>query len=348
MGNQLTAGGNYCSTTPNNSLLAERFMEVKDFRIDYRSAKIFSDIEQRTKNRGLVAHQQKVGYQQQEQEEEKDLQQLKVLPKPELKIEIKQSEQKVYEGIYGDVVPSSDGYVFYTCNKGMYRCDVFIPSEIVKTFPMGISLGGLTKTIWFEDIADRNACFDIMAECHASATEVQNIPAYPKQSEEVDADDDNCKSFDGILGNNVVVYADNQVVYTDVDNDKHRVSYKRAKIKKCHPTGICFGGLPRTIWLKNEMERDLCFMLMQFEGEDELEKEKQEKFPGLYGSVIVKPDYFVEFTSLCGDRVDLRYDSDTIRQVFPMGITSMELSCTIWFREMDDCERCFEAMKQRC
>jgi len=62
------------------------------------------------------------------------------------------------------------------------------------------------------------------------------------------------------------------VVYTDIDGEKHRVNYSKYKIDKCFPHGICFGGIPRTIWLKDETERDLCFMLMQLIGEETQEK----------------------------------------------------------------------------
>jgi len=370
MGNQQSRDGPLlCTTTPHP--LATRFMVDKDFRVDYITTKTRNtEVMRLTKQRQLrVVHQQRMRdswSQQQKQEESVEISpkgpDMLKMPKinleyhvePEKVSEKESGKVSVFEGLFGDVSVLYSEVVNYTDSVGNVFHEKYDSEKIQKTFPMGISFGGLSKSLWFKAVEERDACFDNMtgiqppsyAEVMANP-EKYNIPEWMLHSEK---DDDSCniKVFDGIQGNDVVVYKDKHVDYTDLDGVKHSVSYNRHHIQKCFPHGICFGGLPRTVWLTDEIERDLCFMLMQFIGHVKHEKDDEKTFPGLYGSVILK-DNQVSFTSLVGERITAEwYDAKSIYRVFPMGISGGGLPNSIWFKEMSDMEDCFEAMEQNC
>jgi len=365
MGNQQSQDApQFCSTKPHP--LAARFAVDKAFRVDYVTLKTKNTEAMRMPRQQqlLAVHQQRVSNtdsQQQIQEEYVDIplnqpetlkiqmENLRVQVEPELcqkKINLKKSKV-VYQGIYGDICLLPSGLVEYNDISGYNYCEEYNPKKIQKIFPLGIFNGGISKSLWFKNIDDRDACFDTMiGDLPPSYDEVManpekyNIPDClipPKKKK----NSCNFTVFDGIQGNDVVVYKGNHVKYTDLDGVKHSVSYKRDYIKKCFPHGICFGGLDRTIWLSDEIERDLCFMLMQVVGE---KKEKEETFPGLYGTVVLR-DSEVSFTSLVGERIQgAWYNSKSIQRVFPMGISGGGLPHAIWFKEMGDLENCFKAM----
>jgi len=331
-------------TSHYDDLLTERFMVDKDFRIDYRNTEMLS-----RKQLGRVHHQQRVldvASQQQEPEEMVKAQ----IPKADIQVvkeakHVPASEEKMFVGLFGDVTLQIDGFVQYVDSTGKERREVYNREEIRKTFPLGISLGGLTKSLWFKDAWERDICFEYM-----SATSVVAGAEIDMVSDcEVAEENSNHKVFVGIKGNKVFVYPDNHVVYTDVDGETHNVPYKTSKIQKCFPNGICFGGLPRTIWLNEDLERDRCFLFMKQQGENhEAQEDKDKVFTGLYGDVMLKPDYEIEFTSLTGERLTCSYDPRRIRKVFPMGITASTFPTTLWFEEMEDCKSCFRAMKETC
>jgi len=343
MGNQQGLGVQICSTE-NNSLLTERFMVDKDFRIDYQNTE-----HRQRKQLGRVQHQQRILHVAcQEQEPEKTVK----IPIRKAEIQVIETknvfevEEKMFQGLFGDVKLQKDEFVQYVDSTGKQRREMFDRKEIRKTFPLGISLGGLTKSLWFKDAWERDICFEYM-----STTDVASFETDVDSECEDTEDIPNYNAFTGIKGNQVFVYPDNHVVYTDLEGETHNVFYKMSKIQKCFPSGICFGGLPKTVWLNDERERDRCFIfmkLLQKEENHEKEPEKNRVFSGLYGDVTLKPDYEVEFKSLNGDSLTCSYDPRKIRIVFPMGITSKTFPSTIWFEETEDCESCYKAMKETC
>jgi len=368
MGNQQSQDGpQFCSTKPHP--LATRFMVDKAFRVDYVPLKTKNtEVVRIPRQQQLrVVHQQRVPNtrtQQQMQEEHVDISskdpemlkiqkinlQVQVEPEIHQKVNVKEIGNAVFKGVYGDICLLSNRFVKYTDIVGNNYREKYNSQKIQKIFPMGISCGGLSKSLWFKDVDERDACFDTMIgylpPSYAAVManpEKYNIPDWlmpPKNKK----DSCNFKVFDGIHGNDVVVYQGNHVKYTDLDGLKHSVSYKGDRIKKCFPSGICFGGLDRTIWLTDEIERDLCFALMQVIGEKE---EEEKTFPGLYGRVVLKANE-VYFTSLVGERIRAAwYDSKSIQRVFPMGISGGGLPHSIWFKEMGDMENCFKAMVQK-
>ena len=147
MGNQQGLGVQLCSTE-NNSLLTERFMVDKDFRIDY------TNTEQRPRKQlGRAQHQQRVTHVAcQEQEPEDTVK----IPLRKAKIQVVETknvfelEEKIFKGLFGDVKLRTDGFVHYVDSTGKHRSEMFDRKEIRKTFPLGISLGGLTKSLWFK------------------------------------------------------------------------------------------------------------------------------------------------------------------------------------------------------
>jgi len=348
MGNNQVLGLQACSA--DNSDLAERFMVDKDFRIDYRTTKHNMEF-QSSHQRGSVQRQQIILFDTcQEQEPEEVVK----MPKEKVETQVFVDAMNVnvrsktnFEGLYGNVKLLEDGFVQYQDCHGITYGEAFDPKKITRSFPSGISLGGLTKSIWFKDVAERDNCFAGMSK----AAEMKIVePA--KTNFKCERENANYEVFKGINGNEVVLYHVNRVEYTDIYGQRHSVSYKREWIKKCFPSGICFGGLPTTIWLDDERQRDKCFNCMKCHElhDDNLnEKREEEKlFDGLYGDVVLKADNEVEFTSLTGEQVTCSYNPREIRQVFPMGISSVAIPSTIWFSEMKDCESCYREMIKTC
>jgi len=281
----------------------------------------------------------------QEQEPEDTM---KVLPKSEIQIvtearEVIAPDEILFEGLFGEIKVLMDGFVEYTDSTGRERRDVSDSVEIKKIFPSGISLGGLTKSLWFKEPQERDLCFQCLSTDPVEIGSESDVVTVNEEAEDSHV-------FAGIDGSKVFVYPDNRVVYTDIIGDVHNVSYKKSKIQKCYPNGICFGGLPKTIWLNEKTDQERCFFLMKQSQQEQqdllIEKEEERMFTGIYGDVILKPDYEIEFTSLLGDRLTADYDPRKIRIVFPMGITSNTFPTTIWFEEMEECERCYNAMKE--
>jgi len=322
-------GPQFCSPSPNP--LAKRVMVDKSFRVDYNAVK-----NQKPEPTKRVVHQQGVpeaDKQQQIQEEPKEIlvEVAGMLKKPKIDVQIQVepnvwervdakeiSRTSVFEGIYGNVSLTSNGFVQYTDIAGTNFFEKYESDKIQKTFPMGISLGGLSKSLWFKTGVDRDECFDVMVGnlSHFSISvmanpENYNVPSclIPRKEKK---NSSNMKVFEGIHGKKVVVYQGNSVQYTDLDGVKHSDVYNIHTVRKCFPHGICFGGLDRTVWLTDEIERDLCFVFMQAKNGFEEGKEQEMSFPGL------------------------------------MGIGVGGLPHSIWFKDFDDMENCFSAMEQKC
>jgi len=370
MGNQQSRDGlQFCSTTPHP--LAKRFMVDKDFRVDYMTTKTRNTEVMRLKKQDQlgVFHQQRKRdsiSQQQMQDESVDVSPTKpgMMKISKINVEYHIAPEEVnrkdagkvsvFEGLFGNVSVLSSKFVDYTDSVGNVYREKYDSEKVQKTFPMGISFGGLSKSLWFKAVEERDACYDamtgILPPSYAAGMANPEDNHVPERVIQSKTDDDSCniKVFHGIRGNDVVVYKDKHVDYTDLDGVKHSLSYNPHTIQKCFPHGICFGGLERTIWLTDEIERDLCFMLMQFIGEVKHEKDEGKTFPGLYGSVILNKNQ-VSFTSLIGERITAKwYDAKSIRRVFPMGISGGGLPQSIWFKEMENMEDCFKAMEQNC
>merc|ERR1719410_1380335 len=81
---------------------------------------------------------------------------------------------KVYEGLFGHVIVHVNGLVLYTDINGEKHCEDFEAEGLRKTFPMGISSGSLSKSIWFEDPVERDNCFDEMTRKLAQEEMIQN------------------------------------------------------------------------------------------------------------------------------------------------------------------------------
>jgi len=257
---------------------------------------------------------------------------------------------KVFEALYGNaIINVQNGLVAYTDISGRRHCEEFDRENIEKIFPMGIAQGGLTKSIWFKDAIARDDFFDLMITVPPCYDSVISNPAKFRRTELAD-DTENIKVFDGINDRNVIVHSENIVLYTALDGDKHCIHYDKHTIEKCFPNGIRSGGLPRTIWFNDELERDLCFMLMQWNMDEEVQAQiipdSPSQFKGLYGGVVLHLDSQIEYTSMIGDRVKCFYEPSEIRGVFPKGISYGRLPKTIWFQNEKERNDCITAMRK--
>jgi len=257
-------------------------------------------------------------------------------------IENYEDSQADFEGCFGKVSITNDGRIKYFDIAGLGYCENYNRHKIGKIFPMGISYGGLTKTIWFKEDGERDEAFEMMISLPPSYyTVVTNPTEYflPNDHDREIDGSDHMKTFNGINGKNVIVHKESIALYTDIDENKHCVEFNKHSIMKCFPFGIHDGGLPRTIWFDSEMERDVCFISMRLNNEEP-------KFTGLYGSVVLHPETHVEFTSFSGDVVKFFYKPTKIQKVFPDGISYGELRKTIWFPDSTERNKCFEVMRQ--
>jgi len=257
---------------------------------------------------------------------------------------------KVFEGFSGNIQINENGRVQYTDITGTKHYEKYNRDKIGKIFPMGISYGGLTKTIWFKDNVSRDDCFNLMTTLPPPSYEtVIANPTKFRIVEEGEPEGGDLQVFEGINDRNVIVHSENIVLYTDINEVKHCQYYNKNQIKKCFPSGICFGGLTKVIWLKTAMERDHCFMRMQC-GEKQgldavIEEAKSQEFTGLYGGVVLHGDSQIEFTTLSGSRVKCSYEPSGIRESFPKGISYGGLPKSIWFRDAREREKCINAMR---
>jgi len=269
-------------------------------------------------------------------------------------VDYSKEDLSTFDGVFGNVIINMKGPVLYTDITGKQHCEYFDKETIEKIFPMGISFGGFTRSIWFKDGPSRDEAFEMMISMPPSYKAVLDNPErYDLAESEANvlADDDNMKVFEGINETNVIVHSDNLVLYTDLDKNKHCVSYNKRSIAKCVPKGICFGGLPRTIWFSDEMERDLCFMLMQWNMNEDIEatplESPTQEYTGLYGSVVLHSDSQIGYTSLTGDNIKCFYEPKDIVATFPKGISFGRLPKTIWFGDVEEREKCIEAMRSK-
>jgi len=257
-------------------------------------------------------------------------------------IENYEDYQAEFEGCFGKVAITNDGRVKYWDIAGVGHCENYNRDKIGKIFPMGISYGGLTKTIWFKEDGERDEAFERMVSLPPSYYTVVASPTEYDlpwdHDSEIDGSD-HMKTFNGINGKNVIVHKESIALYTDIDENKHCVEFNKRSIRKCFPFGIHDGGLPRTIWFDSEMERDVCFISMRLNNEEP-------KFTGLYGSVVLHPETHVEFTTFSGDVVKFFYKPSKIQEVFPDGISYGELRKTIWFPDSTERNKCLEVMRQ--
>merc|ERR550534_1406582 len=122
-----------------------------------------------------------------------------------------------------------------------------------------------------------------------------------------------------------MVHSDNIVRYIDLNMKWHCVAYCKHNISKCFPHGICNGGLPKAIWFNDEMERDLCFMLMRWNLNEDitatLRESPVQKFTGLNGGIFLHSDSQIEYTSLTGDIIKCFFEPSAIVETFPLGIS---------------------------
>jgi len=309
----------------------------------------------------------------------------------DLATDMKERNMECFDGLFGNVIVHSNGLILYTDINGEKFCEEFDAGSAAKCFPLGITGGDLSKSIWFNDIIERDSCFDamtarlkdisdppsydevvkqprkftllddsetVMATCSspvagfaASSLSYSLVDATESETEEESDDpDDHIKVFEGLGGMQVIVHEDNLVLFTDINGNKHCQNYNPHSLNKVFPSGISGGGLPKSIWFDDGQERDLCYALMQWNMDEvdeamEVEPEPQE-FEGLYGSVTLKHNGEIEYTSLTGEEVVTSFDPETLSPTFPMGISYGGLPKTIWFDSPDDRQAALKAMRE--
>lgn len=253
----------------------------------------------------------------------------------DLEKDMKDRNMDCFDGLFGNVIVHENGLILYTDINGEKFCEEFDAGSVSKCFPLGITGGDLPKTIWFNDIIQRDSCFDAMT---AQLKDVSDPPSYDEvmsmpdkfslledsetviatcsspvsgfaasslsyslldaetETEDESDPDDHIKVFEGLGGMQVIVHEDNLVLFTDINGNKHCQNYNPHSLHKVFPSGISGGGLPKSIWFDESQERDLCYALMQW-NMDEVDE-----------SIEVEPEP-QEFTGLYG-MVTLKHNGE--------------------------------------
>merc|ERR1719419_967186 len=141
-------------------------------------------------------------------------------------VDYSKANLSTFDGVFGNVIINMKGPVLYTDITGKQHCEYFDKETIEKIFPMGISFGGFTRSIWFKDGVSRDEAFQVMISMSPTCkAKVDNSAMCDLVENEANkyTNDDNMKIFEGLNKNNVIVHADNLVLYTDLDKNKHCV-----------------------------------------------------------------------------------------------------------------------------
>jgi len=149
---------------------------------------------------------------------------------------------KVFDGTQGnDVIVYKGNHVKYTDLDGVKHSSCYKKDYIKKCFPQGICFGGLERTIWLADIAERDRCFTLM-----------QMGGENKEEE---------KTFPGLYG--TVVLKMNEVSFTALVGERIQAAcYDSKSIQRVFPMGISGGGLPHSIWFKEMGDMENCFKRM--------------------------------------------------------------------------------------
>lgn len=148
---------------------------------------------------------------------------------------------KVFDGLQGsEVVVYKGNHVKYTDLDGVKHSSNYQKDYIKKCFPQGICFGGLDRTIWLADEAERDRCFLLM-QMGGGTEEEKNYP--------------------GLYG--TVILKKNEVSFTSLVGERIQAAwYDSQSIQRVFPMGISGGGLPHSIWFKEMGDMENCFNAM--------------------------------------------------------------------------------------
>jgi len=89
--------------------------------------------------------------------------------------DMKDRNMECFDGLFGNVIVHSNGLILYTDINGGKFCEEFDAGSAGKCFPLGITGGELSKSIWFNDVIERDSCFDAMT---ARLEDISVPPSY--------------------------------------------------------------------------------------------------------------------------------------------------------------------------
>lgn len=230
---------------------------------------------------------------------------------------------QIFVGLHGPVTLHEGNLVTYTSLDGQKHKEAAIkPHEIKKSFPNGISYGGLKKSIWFGSAEERDRLFDAISQTF--------------------------QVFQGIR-DTVIVDQFYGVSYTDINGVRYEnVTFEKERLRKTFPLGISYGDLPRSIFFADEEERDLTFALMAGRMENPTVIKPSailESFNGLKFRVDVHVDEKISYTDITGTRqANVQYDASRIRKTFPQGISYGDLPKSVFFKDEKTRDKCFDLM----
>jgi len=231
---------------------------------------------------------------------------------------------EAFIGLHGSVLLHEGNLVSFTSLDGHRHKEVaFKAHEIKKTFPLGISYGGLKKSIWFEAGEERDRFF------HAVQ---QTFQVYQGIRDEV------------------IVNMYYGVSYTDINGVRYEgVKYEPEGLRKTFPMGISYGDLPRSIFFADEQERDLTFLLMSGRLENPTKVPAVpivRSFDGLKHTVSVHTDGTISYVDISGmKQTAVTFDASRIKKTFPSGISYGDLPKSVFFKEEKTRDLCFDLMR---
>jgi len=232
----------------------------------------------------------------------------------DLEKEMKEKKMNCFTGLFGNVIVHENGLVLYTDINGEKYCEDFDAGQITKCFPLGIRGGNMSKSIWFNDVVERDSCFDAMTLEYNSVwtAKLKDISAPP--------------SYDEVISS--------PERYEVPEYDSETVS---AQTMSSPVAGFAASSLSYQLMDVTESET---------EEESDNPDDHIKVFEGLDGmQVIVHEDNLVLFTDINGDKHCQNYNPHHLRKVFPLGISGGGLPKSIWFEEAQERDLCFALMQ---
>jgi len=231
--------------------------------------------------------------------------------------DMKDRNMECFDGLFGNIIVHDSGLVLYTDINGEKFCEEFDAGSVSKCFPLGITGGDMSKSMWFDDIIARDSCFDAMTLRHnsvwtAQLKDVSDPPSYEEVIEEP------CKFTPRELDDSETVIA-----------------------QTCSSPVAGFASSSLSYTLVDALSETESDCESDFDPDDHIKC-----FEGLGGmQVIVHEDNLVLFTDINGKKHCDNYNPHGLSKVFPSGITGGGLPKSIWFDDGQERDLCFALMQ---
>jgi len=220
--------------------------------------------------------------------------------------DMKDRNMECFDGLFGNVIVHDNGLVLYTDINGKKFCEEFDAGSVSKCFPLGITGGDLSKSVWFNNIIERDSCFDAMT---AQLKDISDPPSYDEVLKEP------CK-------------------FTPPEDSETVLATCSSPVSGYAASSLSYRLVDALDDTESECESE-------FDPDDHIKV-----FEGLGGmQVIVHEDNLVLFTDINGKKHCQNYNPHSLNKVFPSGISGGGLPKSIWFDDGQERDLCYALMQ---